>query len=197
MRTWPHLKSTETGLFWRLYWPFEEKCRKSLILTLFLFILRNKHKMAYFDDLMFYFGKNTPYAVFWHFCCSFKEKSTVCIILTTFLDILKNRKRQNGPYPFWRARALIWKLHTKGYNEDFSAHFNTMSCICLFWWAFWAIHIQTWLSLKAQSSRFWKASQAVNVLICRGFRAYRSLFWTEIQATWLFLWTTCKAYFEA
>jgi len=48
------------------------------------------HKMSYFDDLMFYFGKNTPYAVFRHFGCSFKEKSTVGIILTTFLDIQKN-----------------------------------------------------------------------------------------------------------
>jgi len=47
-------------------------------------------KSAYFDGLMFYFGKNSRKALFRHFCCSFKEKSTVGIILTTFLDILKN-----------------------------------------------------------------------------------------------------------
>jgi len=138
------------------------------------------HKMSYFDDLMFYFGKNTPYAVFWHFCCSFKEKSTVCIILTTFLDILKNWKRQNEPYPFWRARALIWKMHREAYFEDFSAHFNTMSCICLFWWALRAIHGLNWFSLRPQSISFWKAFQTVNVLVWRDSRADRSLFWTEI-----------------
>jgi len=157
----------------------------------------NMHKIAYFDGLMFYFGKNSRKALFRHFCCSFKEKSTVGIILMTFLDILKNWKRQNGPYPFWRARALIWKLHTKGYIEDFSAHFNTMSWICLFWWDFWAIHIQIWLSLKAQSIRFWKAFQTVNALIWRDSRADRSLFWTEIQATWLLIWLYSQAYFEA
>ena len=197
MRTWPHLKSTENGLFWRLYWPFEEKCRKSLILTLFLFILRNKHKIAYFDDLIIYFGKNTPYAVFWHFCCSFKEKSTVGIILTTFLDILKNRSRQNEPYPFWRARALMWKMHTMAYFEDFSAHFDTTSWRCLFWWGFWAIHGLNWLSLRPQSISFWKAFQTVNVLVWRDSRADRSLFWKEIQATWLLIWLYSQAYFEA
>ena len=146
------------------------------------------HKMAYFDGLMFCIAKNTTYAVFWHFCCSFKEKSTVGIILTTFLDILKNWKRQNEPYPFWRARALIWKLHTKGYIDDFSAHFNTMSCIYLFWWAFWAIHSLNYISLRTQSSSSWKAFQSANVLICRRFRACRSLFWKEIQATWFLFW---------
>ena len=114
------------------------------------------HKMAYVDDLMFYFGKNTPYAVFWHFCCSFKEKSTVGIILTTFLDILKNWKRQNEPYPFWRARALIWKMHREAYFEDFTAHFDATSFICFFWWDFWAIHIQTWLSFKDTIQSFLK-----------------------------------------
>ena len=154
------------------------------------------HKRVYFDDLMFYFGKNTPYAVFWHFCCSFKENRTVCIILTTFLDILKNRKRQNGPYPFWRARARIWKLHTKSYIEDFSAHFNTMSCICLFWWVLRAIHsLHLWF-LRPQHSRFWKGSPTINVIVWKNSRADRSLFWTEIQASLLFLWTTCKACFE-
>jgi len=138
------------------------KCTKCLILTALLLILQKMHKMSFFDDirvhflnmhkmafldeLMLYFWKNSPYAVFWHSCCSFKEKSTAGIILTTFLNILKNRSRQNEPYPFWRARALIWKMHTKGYIEDFSAHFNTMSCICWFWWDFWIIPIQTWLS---------------------------------------------------
>ena len=154
------------------------------------------HKTAYFDDLMFLFGKNTPYAVFWHFCCSFKEKSTVGIILTTFLDILKNWKRQNEPYPFWRARALIWKLHREAYFEDLSAHFDATSWRCFFWLAFWAIHIQIWLSLKAQSIRFWKAFQTVNALIWRESGADRRLFCTEIRNNRLFLWTTCKAYFE-
>ena len=144
--------------------------------------------MAYFDNLMFLIVKNTPYGVFWQFCCSFKEISTRGIILTTFLDILKNRSRQNEPYTFWRARALIWKLHTKGYIEDFSAHFNTMSCICLFWWAFWAIHSINWISLRPQSIRFWKGFTIINIVVWRESGAEISLFWTEIQATWLLFW---------
>ena len=173
---------------------FVEFCKPRFILRIFLLILGELHRMSYFDDIlvhflkmhkmaffdgfMFYFGKNSRKVLFRHFCCSFKEQSTVGIILTTFLDILKNWKRQNGPYPFWRARALIWKLHTKGYNEDFSAHFNTMSCICLFWWAFWAIHSLHLWSLRPQHSRFWKGFPTINVIVWRDSRADRSLFWT-------------------
>ena len=57
----------ENGLFWRLYWPFEEKCRKSLILTLFLFTLRNKHNFRYMSKITLFCSFLVKIRIFWAF----------------------------------------------------------------------------------------------------------------------------------
>ena len=116
------LKRAKTGPFWRLFHPFCSICTKGLILTTLLFNLWKLHKKAYFDKCIDNFVESAQEGLFCRDFFTFFRKCTRRLVLTTFLNILKNWKRQNEPYPFWRARALIWKMYREAYFEDFSAH---------------------------------------------------------------------------